>query len=115
MSVPQSTEPVAEQESVSDVLQRLERTYIERADEFNAAKEQLAKNQEQVIETQSAAFKAYQILSVSKEKYLLTVIQNQNARLKQGSDEPARTPGSSTQPLASVIEEPRQNNVESNY
>jgi len=104
-----ATAPEENKETVAELLQRLERTYVERARVLVDQKDQLTKVQDQVLASQDAAFKAYQAFTNAKEQYLVGVISNQNAQLQKLA--PAPTPAPTAKPLPTVVEEPREDNV----
>lgn len=72
--------------TAQEILQSLERDYQERNRELIATRESLSKSQEQVIAAQEATHKAFQLLSVNKERYLVNIIaqhQSQTQSLTQ--------------------------------
>lgn len=71
--------PAQAPQTAQEVLQNLDREYQERIRELNVVRESLTKSQEAVISSQEAAFKAYQLLTINKERYLVNIIgQHQN-------------------------------------
>ncbi len=69
-SQPQPPTPPTAQE----ILQNLEREYQDRVRELNVTRDSLSKTQESVIAAQESAFKAFQLLSINKERYLVNLI-----------------------------------------
>jgi len=74
------------QETVAELLQRLERTYVESARFVKDVKDQLLKVQDQLLAAQDAEIRSYQNFNSAKEQYLMNVINQQNARLQQNAD-----------------------------
>lgn len=73
MSQPNNTQKP--QPITQEVLQGLERECQNKLQDLNAAREDLCKAQELVINAQEALFKSYHVLSVNKEKYLTNAVQ----------------------------------------
>jgi hypothetical protein len=81
---PVQDKPVQETtETATELLQRLERGYVEKAKVLIDLKDHLNKVQDQVLDAHNNSFKAYQSFSNAKENYLVGVINTQNTRLEQ--------------------------------
>jgi 3-methyladenine DNA glycosylase/8-oxoguanine DNA glycosylase len=90
-----------------EVLLSLERTATERIRTLNDLKDQLTKIQDQVIAAQDAAFKAFQGLAVAKEQYLVSIIADQQNKLKTAEAAQAQA----AQQIKPPVVEPRPDNL----
>jgi Skp family chaperone for outer membrane proteins len=79
------------QPTPQEVLQSLERDFNTRVNELNAARESYYKNQEQIIAAYDAMFKAFQTLSINKERYLVNLIGQYQAQMQTMSQELSKT------------------------
>lgn len=75
------------QPTAQEILQSLEREYQERNYELTATRESLSKAQEQVIAAQDAAYKAFQLLSANKERYLVSIIAQHQSQTQSMTQE----------------------------
>lgn len=82
-----STQPVTQQPTAQEILQSMEREYQERSRELATVRESLSKSQEQVMSAQDAAFRAFQLLSAGKERYLVSIISQHQAQTQSVTQE----------------------------
>lgn len=89
--VTQSTPSQPNQPTAQEILQSLEREYQDRNRELTATRESLSKSQEQVIAAQEASFRAFQLLSANKERYLVNIIAQHQGQVQNLSQELSKT------------------------
>jgi len=80
--VSQPTQATSPQPTPQEVINTLAQNYQEKLRELNVARENLSKNQDVVIAAQENAFKAYQTLSMNKERYYINVLNSQQAQIR---------------------------------
>lgn len=104
---------MATEKTASEVLAELEKTFNEKATKLNEAKEQLSKQQDTVIRSYDSLLNAFQQLTVTKEQFLVNMInQHQQQSKTMGQQineltEKLRTvlPGESTKPKVTEVRE----------
>ena len=78
--------PTTQTLTPQEILQNLEQAYQETSRNLATVRESLTKSQESVIVAQDAAFKAYYLFSINKERHLINLIsqhQQQNSQYTQ--------------------------------
>lgn len=81
-----STADSTQEETPQEILNKLEKTYLEKAKLLNEAKEQLDKARDVVIAASNESFRAFVTLTNTKEQYLVNVINAQQQELKKQPD-----------------------------
>lgn len=86
----QTTQSTPQTLSAQEILQTLEIQYQETTRNLSNVRESLTKSQEAVITAQDASFKAYQLLTVNKERHLINLIGQHQQQSNQYLQEMAK-------------------------
>lgn len=70
-------------ETDQEILNRLEKTYVEKVSAVNELRFQVLNLQEQLVEAHKLAFKALQKYSTAKEQYLISIINSQKNQIEK--------------------------------